>query len=103
MTGTFITMRRVLMQLRNDPRTIGLILVVPCVLMGLLAWIYHDNQPQLFDRIGPALLGLFPLVVMFIVTSISTLRERRSGTLERLWTTRSPSPRSSQAMPWRSV
>ncbi|AZZ41448.1 Inner membrane transport permease ybhR [Acidipropionibacterium jensenii] len=87
MTGTFITMRRVLMQLRNDPRTIGLILVVPCVLMGLLAWIYHDNQPHVFDQIGPALLGLFPLIVMFIVTSISTLRERRSGTLERLWTT----------------
>lgn len=87
MNGTLATAGRVLAQLRNDKRTIGLILVVPCVLMGLLAWIYHDNQPQLFDRIGPALLGLFPLVVMFIVTSISTLRERRSGTLERLWTT----------------
>lgn len=87
MKDSFLTARRVLTQLRNDPRTIALIMVVPCVLMGLLAWIYHDNQPGLFDRIGPALLGLFPLVVMFIVTSVSTLRERRSGTLERLWTT----------------
>jgi ABC-2 type transport system permease protein len=87
MTGTLVTARRVLAQLRHDPRTIALILVVPCVLMGLLAWMYHDHQPQVFDRIGPALLGLFPLVVMFIVTSVSTLRERRSGTLERLWTT----------------
>ena len=60
-------------------------LVVPCVLLGLLAWIY-DGTP-VFDRIGPALLGVFPFVVMFIVTSVATLRERTSGTLERLLTT----------------
>src|SRR5262249_55311530 len=29
---------------------------------------------------------LFPFIVMFLVTSITTLRERRSGTLERLLT-----------------
>jgi len=56
--------------------------VVPCVLMGLLAWIY--NQTPLFDRIGAPLLGMFPFLVMFLVTSIATLRERQSGTLERL-------------------
>jgi ABC-2 type transport system permease protein len=60
-------------------------LVVPCVLLGLLAWIF-ENTP-VFDRIGPALLGVFPFVVMFIVTSVATLRERTSGTLERLLTT----------------
>ena len=32
------------------------------------------------------LLGLFPLVIMFLVTSITMLRERTSGTLERLLT-----------------
>jgi ABC-2 type transport system permease protein len=68
-----------------DHRTIGLMLVVPCVLLGLLAWIF-ENTP-VFDRIGPALLGVFPFVVMFIVTSVATLRERTSGTLERLLTT----------------
>jgi ABC-2 type transport system permease protein len=72
----------VLRQIRHDPRTIGLLVVVPCVLVGLLAWIYQ-NTP-VFDHIGAPLLGIFPFVVMFLVTSIATLRERRSGTLERL-------------------
>ncbi len=79
---TLVTTARVLAQLRGDHRTIGLMLVVPCVLVGLLAWIY-DGTP-VFDHIGAALLGVFPFVVMFVVTSVATLRERSSGTLERL-------------------
>jgi ABC-2 type transport system permease protein len=82
---TLVTAARVLAQLRADHRTIGLMLVVPCVLIGLLAWIF-DGTP-VFDGIGAALLGVFPFVVMFIVTSVATLRERISGTLERLLTT----------------
>lgn len=77
---------RVLRQLRSDPRTIGLLVVVPCVLIGLLAWIYRGTP--VFDEVGPGMLGLFPFVVMFVVTSVATLRERTSGTLERLLTTR---------------
>lgn len=83
---TLQTAARVLRQLRVDHRTIALMLVVPCVLVGLLAWIFNST-PMVFDRIGPALLGVFPFVVMFIVTSVATLRERTSGTLERLLTT----------------
>ena len=79
---TFATAARVLRQIRHDPRTVGLLVVVPCVLVGLLAWIYR-NTP-VFDAIGAPLLGVFPFVVMFLITSIATLRERRSGTLERL-------------------
>jgi ABC-2 type transport system permease protein len=79
---TLATAGRVLGQLRHDHRTLGLMIVVPCVLMGLLAWIYQDNP--VFDVIGAPLLGIFPFVVMFLVTSIATLRERQSGTLERL-------------------
>jgi ABC-2 type transport system permease protein len=30
------------------------------------------------------MVGLFPLIMMFLITSIATLRERTSGTLERL-------------------
>ena len=82
---TLVTSARVLNQLRSDHRTIALMLVVPCVLIGLLAWIFHDSP--VFDAIGAALLGVFPFVVMFIVTSVATLRERTSGTLERLLTT----------------
>jgi ABC-2 type transport system permease protein len=81
---TLTTASRVLRQIRHDRRTVAMLVLVPCVLMGLLAWIY-DNTP-VFDRIGAALLGVFPFVIMFLVTSIATLRERRSGTLERLLT-----------------
>ena len=84
---TLATAGRILRQLRGDHRTVALMLVVPCVLLGLLAWIYADAPIDVFDRIGPALLGVFPFVVMFIVTSIATLRERTTGTLERLLTT----------------
>jgi ABC-2 type transport system permease protein len=80
---TFATARRVLQQLHHDKRTIGLIFVVPLVLLGLLAWIYNQT-PMVFDAVGPALLCIFPFVVMFLITSITTLRERSGGTLERL-------------------
>lgn len=82
---TLATAARVLRQLRHDPRTLALLLVVPSGLMGLLAWVF-DGTP-VFDHVGAALLGVFPFVVMFLVTSVATLRERQSGTLERLLTT----------------
>lgn len=84
---TLATASRILRQLRGDHRTIALMIVVPCVLIGLLAWVYKDSPVPIFDRIGAPLLGVFPAVVMFIVTSVATLRERTSGTLERLLTT----------------
>lgn len=83
---TLATARRILLQLRHDPRTVALMLIVPCVLMTLLRYIY-DEQPKVFDRIGPMLLALFPFTVMFLVTSVAMLRERSTGTLERLLAT----------------
>lgn len=80
---TFATSGRVLRQLSHDHRTLGLMFVVPVVLLGLLAWIY-SSTPRVFDMIGPSLLGIFPFVMMFLTTSIATLRERSTGTLERL-------------------
>ncbi|HET9171925.1 MAG TPA: ABC transporter permease [Actinospica sp.] len=82
---TIATTRRVLAQLRHDPRTIALLLVVPCVLMTLLKYMFH-GEPGVFNRTGAPLLGVFPLIVMFLITSVATLRERTSGTLERLLT-----------------
>jgi ABC-2 type transport system permease protein len=76
---------RVLTQLRRDPRTIALVVVVPCVLMTLIKYMF-EGQPGTFERVGPPLLGLFPLIIMFLITSITMLRERTSGTLERLMT-----------------
>ena len=82
---TLATTERVLRQIRNDPRTIGILLALPCLLIGLVAWMF-DGTPVL-NQFGPLLVGLFPLIVMFLVTSVTTLRERQSGTLERLMTT----------------
>lgn len=81
--ATLATARRVLQQLHHDRRTVALIFVVPCVLLWLLRWVFSDNLGT-FDHLAPALLGIFPFLIMFIVTSITTLRERTSGTLERL-------------------
>lgn len=80
------TAGRVLGQLRHDPRSIALMLVAPSLLVGLFAWLFSD-QSGVFDQFGGAILALFPFIVMFLITSITTLRERRSGTLERLMTT----------------
>ncbi|QFG23755.1 ABC transporter permease [Actinomadura sp. WMMB 499] len=81
---TLATTRRILAQLRNDRRTLALLVLVPSVLMILLRYVF--DRPELFDRLGPMLLGVFPFVIMFVVTSVATLRERTSGTLERLMT-----------------
>ncbi len=83
---TRATALRVLRQLRHDPRTIVLLLAVPCVLQILVRALFAD-RPAVFQSLGVPLLGLFPFVAMFIVTSITMLRERVSGTLERLMTT----------------
>ncbi|MCW2604068.1 MAG: type transport system permease protein [Pseudonocardiales bacterium] len=79
------TALRVLTQLRHDPRTVVLMVVVPSLLMLILRYVFDSER--MFDRIGPALLGFFPFLLMFLVTSITMLRERVSGTLERLLTT----------------
>ncbi|MGY4542958.1 ABC-2 type transport system permease protein [Arthrobacter sp. UYNi723] len=86
------TTRRVLDQLRHDHRSIALILVVPALLLTAVYFLYENETlppgvPRTFDRVGLMMLAIFPFVVMFLVTSITMLRERTSGTLERLLTT----------------
>jgi ABC-2 type transport system permease protein len=80
----FAVATRVLTQIRRDHRTLVMLLVLPCLLMTLLWWMFVEVSEGVFDQIGPALLALFPFIVMFLVTSVTTLRERSSGTLERL-------------------
>jgi len=81
-TGAVTT--RVLTQLRRDHRTLAMLLVLPCALMSLLWWMFDDLPGNGFSSLGPALLALIPFIIMFLVTSVTTLRERTSGTLERL-------------------
>lgn len=82
---TLATARRVLQQLRHDHRTLALVLLVPAVLLTILKYAFQ-GQSVIFAAIAPMILGIFPLIVMFIVTSIAMLRERRTGTLDRLMT-----------------
>ena len=81
--ATIATAHRVLRQLRRDPRTLALVFGVPPMLIALFRYVF-DGQPATFDRIGGPLVGLFPFTTMFVVTSIAMLRERTTGTLERL-------------------
>lgn len=80
------TTGRILRQLRHDRRTIALMLVVPIVLLTLLYFMFEQQEP-IFDRVALIMLGIFPFIIMFLLTSIAMLRERTSGTLERLFTT----------------
>jgi ABC-2 type transport system permease protein len=82
---TLATAARVLWQIRRDRRTVALLLVVPTALLVLMRYVF-EARPEVFQAIGPPLCGLFPFVVMFLVTSVAMLRERTTGTLERLMT-----------------
>jgi ABC-2 type transport system permease protein len=82
---TWAVAARVLTQLRRDHRTAAMLLLLPCLILTLLWWMFRDATGGLgFDTLGPPLLSLIPFIVMFLVTSVTTLRERSSGTLERL-------------------
>ncbi len=78
------TARRILNQLRHDRRTVVMMILVPSLLLVLLRYVF--NSAQAFSAAAPALLAVFPFAIMFIVTSITTLRERTTATLERLMT-----------------
>lgn len=58
-------------------------LLVPPLLLTLLKYVFY-GQEETFNRVGPPLVGIFPFVTMFLVSSIAMLRERTAGTLERL-------------------
>jgi ABC-2 type transport system permease protein len=82
--ATHAVTTRVMTQLRRDHRTLAMLLVLPCVILTLLWWMFDAQPGDGFASLGPALLALIPFIVMFLVTSVTTLRERTSGTLERL-------------------
>jgi len=83
--STFATAKRVLIQLSHDYRTMSLLMIIPPALMTILKYTF-DGDGRTFNNVGPVLLGIFPLIMMFLVTSIVTLRERSWGTLDRLMT-----------------
>jgi ABC-2 type transport system permease protein len=80
------TTGRILRQLRHDHRTMGMLIGVPVLLLTLLYFMF-DADERVFDRVALVMLGIFPFTIMFLITSIAMLRERTTGTLERLLTT----------------
>jgi ABC-2 type transport system permease protein len=82
-TATLATTARILAQLRRDRRTLAMVFLVPPLLLALFKYVF-DDDPQTFARIGAPMIGLFPLIIMFVITSVAMLRERTTGTLERL-------------------
>jgi len=75
--------KRVLLQLKHDPRTLALLFISPALLMTILKFVYSSND-RVFQQVAGSMLGVFPMLIMFLITSVATLRERTSGTLERL-------------------
>jgi len=82
---TLSTARRVLAQLSHDPRSLAMLFLLPPLLLVLLKYVFQ-GEPLVFNNMAPMLLGIFPMIMMFMITSIATLRERTSGTLDRLMT-----------------
>ncbi|MDT5162281.1 MAG: type transport system permease protein, partial [Mycobacterium sp.] len=69
-----------------------MILVVPSLIITLMYFMFQDaphrpGTPAPFNNACLIMLGVFPLIVMFLITSITMQRERVSGTLERILTT----------------
>jgi ABC-2 type transport system permease protein len=81
---TLATSRRIFGQLRRDRRTVAMMILLPALLVILMRFVF--NSQQVFEHVAPSLLGLFPFIVMFLITCVTTLRERTTGTLERLMT-----------------
>ncbi|WP_074133020.1 ABC transporter permease [Mycolicibacterium houstonense] len=86
------TTGRILRQLVADHRSVAMILVVPSLIITLMYFMFQNaphapGRPTPFNTACLIMLGVFPLVVMFLITSITMQRERVSGTLERILTT----------------
>ncbi|GAB3240529.1 ABC transporter permease [Mycolicibacterium hippocampi] len=90
--GYLATTTRILRQLAGDHRSVAMILLVPSLIITLLYFMFADvprrpGEPSPFNSACLIMLGVFPLIVMFLITSITMQRERVSGTLERILTT----------------
>lgn len=86
------TTARILRQLAGDHRSMAMIMLVPTLVITLMYFMFAEvphppGTPSPFNNACLIMLGVFPLVVMFLITSITMQRERVSGTLERILTT----------------
>jgi ABC-2 type transport system permease protein len=77
--GTLPVARRLLLTLRGDRRTLGLVLVAPVFIIYLFSEVFPNPQ-----QVAPILLGVFVFVLTYLLTAIGFLRERTTGTLDRV-------------------
>jgi len=81
---TVATSQRIFAQLRRDRRTVAMMVLLPALLVVVMRYVLDSKAA--FEQVAPALLAIFPFIIMFLITSVATLRERSTGTLERLMT-----------------
>ncbi|WP_458209086.1 ABC transporter permease [Haladaptatus sp. NG-SE-30] len=79
MNGAITVSRRLLLALRSDRRTVGLVLVVPAFIIYLLSEVFPRPEP-----VAPILLAVFVFFLTYLLTAVGFLREQTAGTLERI-------------------
>ncbi|MFS0615151.1 ABC transporter permease [Lederbergia ruris] len=52
-----------------------------------ISYIYGDEDTTFFDQLSPILVGFFVFFFVFLISGIALLRERTTGTLDRLMAT----------------
>lgn len=79
MSGALAVAHRLLLGLRGDRRTLGLVVVVPAFIIYLFSEVFPESR-----GVAPILFGVFVFVLTYLLTAIGFLRERTEGTLERV-------------------
>lgn len=85
-TRTLLVADRVFRELRRDIPTMVLFTLSPTFVMVLTYGILN-NHPDVWNRIGLIVVGLFPTAPTFLFAAFAIQRERYRGTLEHLMTT----------------
>lgn len=60
---------------------------IPTIKPPVITYLYGSEEMKAFDNFGPVLLGYFSFFFVFLLAGIAFLKERTSGTLERLLAT----------------
>ena len=85
---TWNTAKRVLTQLRRDPRTLVMLIVLPVALTWLLQYMFSESPVPptgpIFNTIGPRIMGLFPLIMMFLICLLYTSPSPRDKRQSRM-------------------
>lgn len=79
MRGALPVARRLLLGLRGDRRTLGLVVVAPVFIIFLFGAVFPNPE-----QVAHVLLAVFVFFLTYLLTAVGFLRERTQGTLERV-------------------